>query len=63
VSKVYLTNAVNHFKWRPQGKRRIHERPNREEMILRAPDEPARREAMAKFVRDLQTIARATSGR
>jgi hypothetical protein len=32
-------------------------------MILRAPDEPARREAMAKFVRDLQTIARATSGR
>jgi len=30
---VYLTNAVKHFKWRPQGKRRIHERPNREEIL------------------------------
>jgi DNA polymerase len=30
---VYLTNAVKHFKWRPEGKRRIHERPNREEML------------------------------
>jgi uracil-DNA glycosylase len=33
VSSVYLTNAVKHFKWRPQGKRRIHERPNREEIL------------------------------
>jgi DNA polymerase len=33
VSKVYLTNAVKHFKWKPQGKRRIHERPNREEIL------------------------------
>jgi uracil-DNA glycosylase len=24
---VYLTNAVKHFKWRPAGKRRIHDRP------------------------------------
>ncbi len=30
---VYLTNAVKHFKWRPQGKRRIHERPNRDEIL------------------------------
>ncbi len=30
---VYLTNAVKHFKWREQGKRRIHERPNREEIL------------------------------
>ena len=30
---VYLTNAVKHFKWRAQGKRRIHERPNREEIL------------------------------
>jgi uracil-DNA glycosylase family protein len=30
---VYLTNAVKHFKWRPQGKRRIHEKPNREEVL------------------------------
>ena len=30
---VYLTNAVKHFKWSPRGKRRIHERPNREEIL------------------------------
>jgi uracil-DNA glycosylase family protein len=33
VSAVYLTNAVKHFKWRRQGKRRIHEKPNREEIL------------------------------
>ena len=32
-SGIYLTNAVKHFKWRPAGKRRIHERPNREEVL------------------------------
>jgi DNA polymerase len=30
---VYMTNAVKHFRWRPQGKRRIHEKPNREEIL------------------------------
>jgi uracil-DNA glycosylase len=25
---VYLTNVVKHFKWRPRGKRRLHEKPN-----------------------------------
>jgi DNA polymerase len=30
---VYLTNAVKHFKWKAQGKRRLHERPNREEIL------------------------------
>ena len=25
--KVYVTNAVKHFKWKPMGKRRKHERP------------------------------------
>jgi DNA polymerase len=29
---VYLTNAVKHFKWRPKGKRRIHEKPNTTEI-------------------------------
>src|SRR5207237_4414468 len=29
---VYLTNAVKHFKWRPAGKRRLHEKPNRSEI-------------------------------
>jgi uracil-DNA glycosylase len=26
--RLYVTNAVKHFKWRPQGKRRIHDRPS-----------------------------------
>jgi DNA polymerase len=26
--QVYVTNAVKHFKWRPAGKRRIHDKPN-----------------------------------
>lgn len=26
--RIYVTNAVKHFKWRPQGKRRIHDKPN-----------------------------------
>lgn len=25
---VYVTNAVKHFKWEPQGKRRLHKKPN-----------------------------------
>ncbi len=25
--KVYVTNAVKHFKWEPRGKRRIHKKP------------------------------------
>ena len=33
MAGVYLTNAVKHFKWRPQGKRRLHERPNHEEVM------------------------------
>ncbi|HEY2514673.1 MAG TPA: UdgX family uracil-DNA binding protein [Polyangiaceae bacterium] len=31
-SKVYLTNAVKHFKWTPRGKRRLHSKPNQGEM-------------------------------
>lgn len=26
--KVYVTNAVKHFKWEPRGKRRLHQKPN-----------------------------------
>jgi len=33
VRSVYLTNAVKHFKWTERGKRRIHEKPNREEIL------------------------------
>jgi uracil-DNA glycosylase family protein len=27
-SKVYVTNAVKHFKWEPRGKIRLHKKPN-----------------------------------
>lgn len=30
--KIYLTNAVKHFKWKPRGKRRIHAKPNASEI-------------------------------
>jgi uracil-DNA glycosylase family protein len=29
---AYVTNVVKHFKWRPAGKRRLHQRPNAEEI-------------------------------
>jgi len=29
---VYLTNVVKHFKWEPSGKRRIHKKPNMQEI-------------------------------
>ena len=29
---VYVTNVVKHFKWTERGKRRIHQRPNRDEI-------------------------------
>jgi uracil-DNA glycosylase len=32
-AEVFLTNAVKHFKWKPQGKRRIHEKPNRDQVL------------------------------
>jgi len=31
-SQVYVTNAVKHFKWKPQGKRRLHQKPNAAEI-------------------------------
>jgi len=30
--KIYLTNAVKHFKWEPRGKLRIHKRPSIKEI-------------------------------
>jgi uracil-DNA glycosylase len=29
---TFVTNVVKHFKWRPSGKKRLHDRPNREEV-------------------------------
>jgi uracil-DNA glycosylase len=31
-ARVYVTNAVKHFKWEPRGKRRIHKKPDITEM-------------------------------
>ena len=31
-NQVYITNVVKHFKWRPRGKKRIHQKPNAEEI-------------------------------
>ena len=36
-SKVYVTNAVKHFKWEPRGKRRIHKKPNSMEITACRP--------------------------
>src|SRR5437762_6825130 len=36
-SKVYVTNAVKHFKWEPRGKRRIHKKPNSREIAACRP--------------------------
>jgi DNA polymerase len=35
--RVYVTNAVKHFKWTPRGGRRIHDTPNEREMRACAP--------------------------
>jgi uracil-DNA glycosylase family protein len=35
--KVYVTNAVKHFKFEPRGKRRIHKKPNAEELAACRP--------------------------
>jgi uracil-DNA glycosylase family protein len=31
-NEVFVTNAVKHFKWEPRGKRRLHKRPNLQEI-------------------------------
>jgi len=36
-TKVYVTNAVKHFKWTPRGKRRIHKRPAADEIAACRP--------------------------
>lgn len=36
-SQVYVTNVVKHFKWEPRGKRRIHKKPNSQEIAACRP--------------------------
>src|SRR5688572_7969122 len=35
--RIYVTNAVKHFKWEPRGKRRIHQKPNAAEQAACKP--------------------------
>jgi uracil-DNA glycosylase len=35
--RVYVTNAVKHFKWEPSGKRRLHKKPNAREIAACRP--------------------------
>jgi uracil-DNA glycosylase family protein len=37
VDATYLTNAVKHFKWRPKGKRRLHQTPRVGEVLACRP--------------------------
>jgi uracil-DNA glycosylase family protein len=36
-SRVYLTNAVKHFKWEARGTRRLHKKPTRSEVVACGP--------------------------
>ena len=36
-SQTYVTNVVKHFKWEPRGKRRIHKKPNTQEIAACRP--------------------------
>jgi uracil-DNA glycosylase family protein len=36
-SKTYVTNAVKHFKWKPRGTRRIHQKPSWTEQMACRP--------------------------
>jgi len=36
-ARCYVTNAVKHFKWKPRGKRRLHEKPNNAEIAACRP--------------------------
>jgi len=35
--QIYVTNVVKHFKWEPRGKRRIHAKPNAQEIAACKP--------------------------
>jgi DNA polymerase len=47
---VYLTNAVKHYKWRPQGKRRLHQTPRAGEVAACRPWLEAEVEAVSPGV-------------
>ena len=47
--EVYLTNAVKHFKWRPRGKRRLHQTPRAGEVEACKPWLEAELEAVRPY--------------
>jgi DNA polymerase len=49
-ARVYVTNAVKHFKWQPRGKRRIHQKPSSAETAACRPWLDAELEAVAPRV-------------
>ena len=57
-SEVYITNAVKHFKFKPRGKRRIHDRPTRSEIEACKPWLGAELEALAP---DIVVVCGATA--
>ena len=63
--EVYLTNAVKHFKWRPQGKRRLHQTPRAGEVAACRPWLEAELEAVqpAALLALGATAAKPSTGR
>jgi DNA polymerase len=49
-ASAYRTNAVKHFRWEARGKRRIHEKPSRAQMLACAPWLGAELETLAPDV-------------
>jgi uracil-DNA glycosylase family protein len=49
-SRVYLSNAVKHFRWKARGKRRLHERPLRSQIVACQPWLRAELESVAPSV-------------
>jgi uracil-DNA glycosylase family protein len=49
-SRVYLTNAVKHFKWEARGPRRLHKKPSRWEVVACTPWLTAEIETLAPRV-------------
>ncbi|MDQ1443906.1 MAG: uracil-DNA glycosylase [Acidimicrobiaceae bacterium] len=64
-TQAYVTNVVKHFKWRPVGKRRIHQKPNAAEVSACRPwlDAEIERVSPAVVVLLGATAAQAVLGR
>jgi DNA polymerase len=50
VARLYVTNAVKHFRFEERGKRRIHQKPSRGQMVASAPWQRAELEAVSPDV-------------